>query len=121
MLCMLSSVFVQGVRAAYESEIDLLKTSLRDEKALNTETARKHKIELEELKKDIAEKVFYLNLNVHLCYRYTSTGQLDHLNLCEQIWTERERKRKRKREILLCILSRPTPPRTPLGCILSPA
>ena len=57
MLCMLSSVFVQGVRAAYESEIDLLKTSLRDEKALNTETARKHKIELEELKKDIAEKV----------------------------------------------------------------
>ena len=85
---MLSSVFVQGVRAAYESEIDLLKTSLRDEKALNTETARKHKIELEELKKDIAEKVFYLNLNVHLCYSYESTWQVNHLNMYNQTQTE---------------------------------
>ena len=41
----------------YETEISSLKVIILEEKAVRVEMARRHKAELEDLKKDIAEKV----------------------------------------------------------------
>ena len=54
---LLISVISQDMRMTYETEISSLKVIILEEKAVRAEMARRHKAELEDLKKDIAEKV----------------------------------------------------------------
>lgn len=58
-------IISQEVRMTYEAEISSLKVVIQEEKAVRAEMARRHKAELEDLKKDIAEKVCWWN---GLCY-----------------------------------------------------